>query len=242
MAPSSQYYPGHIPGKEFTDTNDSFGLRLALITRVDEVNMKADLKVLTGGGERFEIDLTQAISGPRSFLGGVPEVNAIAIIGYRRIHKNLTDAVILGYLPVGNRSGTRFDPFSSADPSEVSPEDAANLLDMTGPTTRYKRLLLKSGDVGGMSSSGAEFVLSKDVIISNRAGDLIELRDSDRTLISQAVHRVDSESGVKRVSGPIRRGGFYLPIDIFDHGRVLARMAAEKRLDHLGQQIGLSLI
>ena len=206
---------GHIPGKDFTDTGEPFGLKVGLVTRVDEVNMKADLKVLTGGGDRYEIDLTQGMAGPRSFWGGVPEVNSLVVIGYRRIHKNIYDAMILGYIPVGNKSGLRFDPFSTVDPSEVTTEDKSELSDLVGPTVRYKRLLLKQGDVGGMSSSGAEFVLSKDVSLCNRAGDTFELRDTDRTLITQAIHKIESEAGIKHVSGPIRRGGFFLPDDIF---------------------------
>lgn len=220
MKTTPRYQLGHVPFKDFADTGD-FGLKLALVVRVDEVNMKADLKVITGVGERFEIDLTQAMAGPRSFFGGVPEVNSIAIIGYRRVHKNILDAVILGYLPVGNKSGLRFDPFNPVDPSSVDTEDADLVEDLFGPTIRYKRLLLKPGNVGGMSSDGAEFVMSKDVSMVNRAGDFMELRDSDRTFIRQAIHSVESSAGVKAVSGPIRRGEFFLPDDIFSDTRQL---------------------
>lgn len=210
-----RYPSGHVPGKDFVDTSDPFGLKLALVTRVDEVNMKVDLRVITGGGDRFEVDLTQAVSGPRSFWGGVPELNSIAIIGYRRIHKHLQEAVILGYLPVGNKSGIRFDPFSPYDPAEAVGEDPDLVKEVMGTPTRFKRLVLRPGDVGGMSSSGAELTLSKDISFTNRAGDLLELRDSDRTLVTQAIHRVSSESGVKTISGPVRRGAFFLPEDIF---------------------------
>lgn len=208
---------GHVPGKPFVDTGEPFGLKVGLVVRVDELNMKADIRVLTGGGDRYEIDLTQGMAGPRSFWGGVPELNSLVLIGYRRIHKNNYDAVIVGYIPQGHKSGLRFDPFSPVDPSEVDPDDQGDLDDLVGPTTRFKRLMLKPGDVGGMSSSGAELVLSKDVTIYNRAGDTIELRDSDRTLITQTIHKVESEAGIKRVAGPVRRGATFLPDDIFSN-------------------------
>lgn len=216
---------GYVPGAEFTDTGAPYGLKLGIITRVDELELKCDVKVLTGGGERFEIDLTQAMAGPRSFWGGVPEVNSMVILGYRRRHKQLHEAMILGYIPVGKRSAIRFDPLSSSDPSQIDPEDAELYSKIFTPQTRYKRLKLRPGDVGGMSSSGAEFALSKDVRLVNRAGDLFELRDSDRTLVSQALHRVESEAGVFRTSGPTRRGGFYLPADIFADGKTLKTTA-----------------
>jgi hypothetical protein len=209
---------GYVPGAEFTDTAEPFGLKLGIITRVDEFELKCDIKVLTGGGERFEIDFTQSIAGPRSFWGGVPEVNSMVILGYRRRHKQLYEAMILGYIPVGKRSAMRFDPLASSDPLGIAPEDAALYSKVFSPQTRYKRLKLVPGDVGGMSSAGAELVLSEDVRFCNRGGDLFELRDEDRTLVSQALHRVDSEAGVFRSSGPARRSGTYLPPDVFSNG------------------------
>ena len=223
MAPQPRHPIGASHGKDFTSEDVPWGLKIGIITRVDEINMKADVRVLTGGGDRFELDLTQGMCGPRSFWGGVPEKNATVILGYRRVHKQLYDAMILGYIPVGNKSGLRFDPFSPVRPSDLTTaEDKADAAKTFGPTFRYKRLKIRPGDCGGMSSSGSEFVLSKDVRMCNRAGDLIELRDSERSIVMQAVHKVDSVSGVFKLSGPIRRGSFWLPLDIFKaDGRTL---------------------
>ncbi len=214
---------GSVFGSDFVSSGDVTGLKVAIITRVDHINMKADLRVITGGGDRFEIDLTQGMCGPRSFWGGVPEVHSVVIVGYRRIHKQLQEAVILGYIPTGNKSGLRFDPFSTVDPSEVSEEDRAAVADIAGGTIRYKRLVLMPGDVGGMSASGAEMVLSKDVALCNRAGDSLELRDDERALVIQSIHKFESQSGLRKVSGPIRRSAFFLPDDIFSdvEGKVL---------------------
>jgi len=206
---------GRTPFRDFPDAQDVAGTKVGLITRVDELNMKADVKILTGGGHRMELDLTQAMAGPRSFWGGVPEVNSFVLLGQRRISKNLNDTVILGYLPTGNRSGLRFDPFTAVDPSEVDPADKKLYEQMVGAPVRYKRLLMGQGDVGGMSASGSEFVLSKDVAMTNRAGDMLELRDAERTLVAASIHRVQTESGIRHVAGPIRRAGLFLPEDIF---------------------------
>ena len=209
---------GYVPGSEFTDTGDPFGMKLGVITRVDEVEMLCNVRIITGGGERFEIDLTQAMAGPRSFWGGIPEVNSLVLLGFRRKHKQLYEAIILGYLPTGKSLGNRFDPLSLVDPTEISPSDAALFSRVFSPQVRYKRLKMQTGDVGGMSSSGSEFVLSKDVRMSNRAGDLFELRDADRTLVSQALHQVGSTAGSFRMEGPVRRSGTFLPPDIFSDG------------------------
>lgn len=207
---------GRVPGKEFVDTHDPYsGTKVGVIRRVDSINMKADIKILTGGTDRFEVDLTQAMAGPRSFFGGVPEVGSVVLIAYRRKHKNLYDAVILGYIPVGLSTGMRFDPFSGINPNEIDPADKETATQFFGAPKRYKRMMLRPGDVGGMSSAGAEFALSRDVRFVNRAGDLIELRDVDRTLVSQAVHHVAADGGSYFFSGPIRRGQMNLPRDLF---------------------------
>lgn len=232
MRRTPRHLPGSIPGKDFVDSVDVSGIKIALITRVDEISMKADLRVITGGGDRFEIDLTQGMAGPRSFWGGVPEENSLVIVGYRRIHKQLYDAVILGYLPVGNKSGLRFDPFLSTDPADISADEVEQFLESFTPTQRFKRLMLRPGDVGGMSSAGSEFVLSKDVRMVNRAGDTVELRDTDRTYIRQSIHSVENDAGVRRISGPIRRGATFLPPDIL---KADGKTLRDSTTDYFGQ-------
>ena len=215
MATANKDLVGHTPGGQFS--SEDFGIKVAIVQRVDEVNFKADLKVLTGSAsERFEISLTQAMFGPRSFWGGIPEVNSLVIIGYRRIQSKLWEATILGYLPTAVRTSWRFDPVSADDPANIDPTQASQFEKLFGPTTRFKRLYLGPGDVGGMSASGAELALTKDVRMTNRAGDSFELRDSDRTLTTSAIHSVSTVSGVRAISGPVRRSAFFLPEDLFD--------------------------
>jgi hypothetical protein len=123
--------------------------------------------------------------------------------------------MILGYVPVGTLMGLKFDPFAAIPPGEVSAEDVNGVQDLFGPTVRYKRIKGKQGDIVGMSSSGSEFLMSKDVRLINRAGDSFELRDVDRTYILQALHRVESDSASYTFSGAIRRGAMNLPLEIF---------------------------
>lgn len=211
---------GKTPGAEFA--GDDYSLKVAIVQRVDEVNMKADLKILTGApSERFEIPLSQGMYGPRSFWGGVPEVNSLVIIGYRRIQSKLHEATILGYLPAAIRSSWRFDPVTPDDPAKIDPSTQAEFEELFGRTTRFKRLYLRPGEVGGMSAGGSEFTLTNDVRTSNRSGDAIELRSTDRTRILSSIHRVENEAGIRRISGPLRRSAFFLPDDIFEEGRTL---------------------
>jgi hypothetical protein len=206
---------GKTPGAQFS--GDDYSIKIAIVQRVDEVNMKADLKILTGApSERFEIPLSQGLYGPRSFWGGVPEVNSLAIIGYRRIQSKLHEATILGYLPAAIRSSWRFDPIAPDDPAKIDESTRPEFEALFGKTTRFKRLYLKQGEVGGMSSAGAEFTLTSDVRAMNRAGDALELRAIDRTRVLSSIHRVENEAGIRRISGPLRRSAFFLPEDIFE--------------------------
>lgn len=222
---------GKVPGKDFVDTGDMMGLKIGLLTRVDDVNMKGDIKVITGGGDRFEIDLSQAMAGPRSFWGACPEVGSLVILGYRRTHKQLSEAVILGFLPMVNKSGMRFDPWSPMDLNELTAEDAATVKAQLGNVQRFKRLRLRSGEVGGMSAAGAEFHLSRDVTMTNRAGDLLELRDDERAFVVSSIHKFEAQSGVRRIAGPIRRSAFFLPEDIF--ADVETRTLREQKADNM---------
>lgn len=210
------------------DGGDPHGLKVARIVRVDEIHLKADIRLLTGGGDHYEVDLMQAMAGPRSFFGGIPEVGSLVVIGYRRKHKQVHQAVILGYLPQAQKAGLFFDPVSPVDPTDVDPEDASSIGGFFGPTIRYRRLKMRPGNVGALSSEGAEFVMSKDVRLYDRAGDFLELRDADRTLVMQSVHQLDSQSGVFRTSGPVRRSHLFLPNDIFQSDGVTLRSTDDR--------------
>lgn len=207
---------GKVPNKDFASNDNPFeGTKVGIITRVDEHHLKADVRIISGSEERFELDLTQPLAGPRSFLGGIPEVNSMVIIGYRRRKKQIADAVILGYIPMGNLIGLRFDPMAVIPPDEISPEDEVSAKKLFGGTTRYKRVRGKPGDILGMSAAGAEMRLSKDIYFTNRAGDSLELRDLDRTLVTQALNRVTNDAASYSFSGAIRRGAMNLPVSNF---------------------------
>lgn len=205
---------GSVPDSSFASGPSMFeGPKIGVITRVDESAMKADVRIITSSDERYEIDISQAMSGPRSFLGGIPEQDSLVLVGYRQRNKQIREAVILGFLSTGRSSGLRFDPFAAVPPGEVDPEDASEVRKVFGKTKRYKTIQGRQGDLFGMSASGAEWALTKDVRLTNRAGDLFELRDSDRTLVSQAIHRSESDGAALLTSGPIRRGGFTVPLE-----------------------------
>lgn len=226
MSSSNKDLVGQTPGGQFAA--DNYDLKVAMVQRVDEVNMKVDLKILTGApSERSEVPLTQGMCGPRSFWGGIPEVGSIVIVGYRRVQSKLREVSILGYVPVALKSSLRFDPVAPDDPSKIDASTRAEFEELFGKTTRFKRLSLKPGEVGGMSSAGAEFTLTNDVRTVNRAGDFLELRAGDRTRVASSIHRVENEAGIRRISGPIRRGAFFLPPDVFAEGRTLRSEASE---------------
>ena len=192
---------GEFHGKDFVDHHGISGVTIGILTRIDEINMKADVH-LVNGADRYELDLTQGMAGPRSFWGGVPEVNSVVVLGYRAKSKKLKDAMILGYLPTALVSGLRFDPISTDNPSNITSDEQALYSQVYSPTIRTKRLKLRPGDVGGMAADGAEIKFDRNIQMMNRAGDLIELRDAERLLITQAInHALKLDTMLKNTGG-----------------------------------------
>lgn len=216
--------------------NPYFYVSLGVIRRVDPQHMKCDVAILTGGNAtRYELDLTQGMAGPRSFWGGVPEVGSVVVLGYRRKHQKLFEPVILGYLPVGMRTGSRFDPYGATSPSDISEGDRELYEEIYGKPVRYKRLLLDEGDAGGMSSRGAEFALTTDVQAVNRAGDGFHFRESDRTFLVQSRRWYHTSSGATLVSGPIQRNKLLLPSSFFgSDGKILPEYQGSSVLQSIG--------
>lgn len=217
MRDSKRDLLGKTPGASFS--GQDYSPKMALVTRVDPINLKVDLRLLSGAASDWkEVPITQGMSGPRSFWGGIPEEGSIALVVFRLVKARMFKLNIIGFLPAASKSGLRWDPITADDPSNIDPESLEAYKDLFGDTKRPKRLMLGPGDQGGMSSSGAEFTLTKDVSFINRAGDLFELRDADRTAVQSSLHRVQTEGGIRRVSGPLRRSAIFLPSDILVDG------------------------
>jgi hypothetical protein len=208
--------------------SDAYGLLwVGRVLHVDTETMVCSIRIETGTGERHDIPIpAMGGGGPRSWSGTILEKGSKVLLGWKRYdHRNYVP-YILQVLTVGTFPAREYEPFSTVDPA-----DAAEALSLhpeleDDPRINLGVVRLKarkgySGDFIASSSSGSDFILDRDVLLTNRAGNEIRLRDADQTMVSQSVNVFESTSAGQYRRGLIKRNAFNLLPDLYTSGQAV---------------------
>ncbi|MDB4330354.1 hypothetical protein N9948_01390 [bacterium] len=168
-------------------------LRLAQIVRVDYEAMEVDLQYLDSNGVEPKVPVTQAYQGPRSFLGGMPEILDWVIVGYFK-SGTLSTPAILGFFPRSYQTGLKNDKIG-----------ISKALEKVFKPIRFKMRKLYSGEIYSASCFGSEIHLDKNVSISNSSLNEILLRSADQSVNISAINHYLNTAGVRVQTGLIHR-------------------------------------
>jgi len=184
-------------------------LRVATITRVDPAKMKVDLRYIQEAGGRTGVHLTSAYWSASSFMGVIPEVGALCIIGFYHQGADTWIPVILAYLPIGIQAARRGESQYAGLPSEG--EDDIR----EGITQTIHGRLRKTypGQILLQSTEGSDIVLSDDILLSNSTANEIAIRSDDGSIVANSLAHIINTPGGYTKFGPIARN--WLTID--DH-------------------------
>ncbi len=218
-------------------SGDEFPLRVAKVTRVDSKKMTCSLFCLTGNEDSYDnVAITFPGAGGRSFLGVMPEVQDLCVVGFSPAESGGTRVpYIVGWLVSSSAAGYDW-VVSSALPEEELNLTPALKETLTGSYGR-RRVKLRQMDAGnlvGSSSQGADIVLNESVLLANRRGNEILLRDQDQALVTRSLQTFHAGAGVRVYSGMVQRDATLLPTQTYGDGTV---WAGEKQVDEEGNPI-----
>lgn len=218
----------------------TFPLRVAKVTRVDSKSLSLDLMTLTGNTDTYEdVPMTFANAGSRHFVGAIPQVNDLCVIGYSSAESGFSRTpYIVSWLVPGHSVGYDWLVTQLTDPKdlEYNPKTELELQGLYGKR-RHKLRQMEPGDVVMSSSTGSDVILDEDVTISNRRGNELILRDSDQSLIVRSLQQFHAGSGFRVYSGMVQRDANLLPTWLFDDGTDYAN---PKQLDDEGDPLEVS--
>jgi len=190
---------GRDPAGDFTKQNAKLFSRVGIIRRIDWETQQLDVQWLDGAGGMTNLSLTHAYAGPRSAIAAMPEVGSIVVCVMVRSSTRSTFPVPVAYLPFGFKSGLNHDI--------VQELNSAIETDFANPVrTRFRKLY--PGEVWLSSSTGAEILLTRDVLLTNQS--MCEfLMDSKKRSISEKsmTHAVITAAGRWRFGLTARADG-----------------------------------
>ncbi len=191
----------------------SFPLRIARVTRVDPKRMVVDILPQDEQMPRKNVPLSFPGAGGRHFLGSMPEVNDICVVGSLPAESGMNSApVILSWFPPGVKAGYDWIPFRSHSPEEIgiTPTESTSFEGMLN-SRRYKLRQMETGHFMASSSQGSDVILDESVTISNRRGNEIILRDQDQAILMRSLQQFAVGAGYRVYGGMVQRDSSLIP-------------------------------
>ena len=220
-------------GQSHEDGN-TFPLGFAKVLRVDTRKRVVDLISLTGKPYVYrDVILPFPGGGARHFLGSLPEVADIAVIGYTyEESKKSRTALILSWIIPGASAGYDWlmTQFMSQNDLAMTPEVQENLKGIVG-RRRHKAMLLETGNVAGSSSQGADLLLDESVTLMNRRGNEMVLRDQDQAFVLRTLQQFHAGAGFRIYGGMVQRDATFLTTQMLSDG---TDWAADRQVDANG--------
>ncbi len=225
-------------------------LGAARIVHVDTETMVCSLRLDSGFGEFHDVPIpAPGGGGPRSWSGSVPERGTKVIIGWKREAQGnrAFKPYIVEFMTAGIYLARDYEPFSTVDPADAQTalntipaiaDDPGVNLDIV----RLKNRKVYAGDYVASSSSGADALLDRDALLTNRAGNEFRIRDADQTAVLQVLNEFTSNAAGYYRRGLIKRNAYSFLPDLFpadENGKVPDTISKDSPAYPLLLQFGL---
>lgn len=192
----------------------NFPIRHAKVIRVDPKRMVVDLASLSGPKlQQVNVPITFPGAGSRHFLGALPEVGDICLVGQAPAESGRSKRfVVLGWFVPSTQAGYDWLSVRSHSPDELN-LDPRNEVYLQGLASqrRHKLRQMEAGNVVASSSQGSDLLLSESATLTNRRGNEIILRDQDQALVVRSLQQFHAGAGFRSYSGMIQRDSTLLP-------------------------------
>lgn len=195
----------------------NFPLRYAVVTRVDEKRMVVDLRTLSGPNFNAKnVPLTFPNAGARHFLGAIPEVGDLCLIGQSPAESGRSKRpIILGWFVPSTQAGYDWLNVRSHAPDELglTPKQKV-VLEGLAFERRHKLRQMERGNVVASSSQGSDLLLTESATLTNRRGNELSLRDQDQALVVRTLQQFHAGAGFRTYSGMVQRDANLLPSQV----------------------------
>lgn len=196
-------------------------LSVATVIQVDYEKHEVTLR--TENGETFEnfpIGMTYPASGARHFLGALPLPGDVALVGWGSLESGRSrQPFVLGWFAGGVMGGHDWwltQPMGT-DEHNMTPKDRARWEGIAN-RTRHKLRHMLPGNIVASSAQGSDLVLDEGVMLANRRGNELRLRDQDQAFIVRSLQQFHAGAGFRVYSGLVQRDATFLPTTMFSDG------------------------
>lgn len=215
LRPSRYKQTSAMDGPQF------YALSRATVVRVDYEKFEVSLRTKAGEEiQRVPIPISFPGAGYRHFLGAMPEPGDVCNIGWGMQESGSTRVpVILSWIVPGVMAGHDWLPEQPYAPDESgTPPKLQHQMEGVLDRLRHKLRHLEPGHILASSSQGSDLVLNESVLLTNRRGNEIHLRDQDQAIVFRSLQQFHAGAGFRVYSGMVQRDATFLPTQMFSDG------------------------
>ena len=206
----------------------NWGLGVARVVNIDYEEYFVTLKTVMGASqthERVPVPMTFPGAGARHFFGAMPEVGDTCIVGWMPQESSekgggTKTPVILAWVLPGvwpgrdwaKTGGYEIDEYDTTNPR------AQSMISGAHDVIRHKLRHIQPGNIVASSSQGSDLVLDEGVMLSNRRGNELRLRDQDQAFIVRSLQQFHAMAGARIYAGMVQRDATFLPPSMISDG------------------------
>ena len=219
-----------------TQSFDDARFGQGVVMAVDYEKFTVSIRTLGTDYQHVPIPMTFAGAGRRHFLGSMPEIGDVCLLGWGPQQSGSTrQPMIVGWLLPGVMAGHDWMPMQEHSPDEwaYSPSDRLTW-EGIADRTRFKLRHMQPGNIMASSSQGSDLVLDESARMMNRRGNEINLRDQDQAIVFRSLQQFHAGAGFRLYSGMVQRDAQLLPTSMISDG---IDWAAAQQLDSEGNPL-----
>jgi len=207
----------------------NWGLGMARVVNVDYEEYFVTLRTLMGASQMYErvpVPITFPGAGARHFLGAMPQIGDQCIIGWMPQESSekgggTKSPIILAWIIPGVWPGRDWATTGAFDIDEydTTTPRARSMVSGAHDVIRHKLRHIHPGNIVASSAQGSDLVLDEGVMLSNRRGNEIRLRDQDQALILRSLQQFHAMAGARIYAGMVQRDATFLPPTMVSDGK-----------------------
>lgn len=196
-----------------------FAMGVATVIQVDYEKHEVTLRAESGESLQYVVPLTHPGAGGRHFLGTMPMPGDNALVGYGSAEGSTTrQPYVVGWFPsvTSGHDWWVTQPFAQ-DEHNLTPAEQVKFEGIAN-RVRHKMRHMLPGNVVASSGQGADLVLDEGVLLANRRGNEVRLRDQDQAFIVRSLQQFHAGAGFRVYGGIVQRDANLLPTSMFSDG------------------------
>lgn len=214
------------------DTGTPWSLGFCRVVDVSYEEFLVTLQTVGGTSGQYQrtpVPLVFPAAGSRHFLGAMPQVGDYCICGWVTQDSSGVGGktgtripVILGWMPKGIWPGRDWLPVQDFSPDEHDsglPRESSKTQGMFD-RARHKLRHMQPGNIVASSGQGSDLVLDESVLLTNRRGNEIRLRDQDQAFVVRSIQQFHAMAGARIYGGIVQRDATLLGQTLVSDGLI----------------------